>query len=664
MSQTIPSYGQPDQSYKTLNVGAHRKPAPLCGAPSLTWHRAFWKNQENVDVWHRNIDAFLLGIFKECFEIIGRPEKDFRDIDAFLKQQEATPVSPDLFDCPNVDKSERKIYFFRNSSSLREKNPVLRKLDKKERFLRYDIFSLQFNFSGASLSIRAELFHEFWTLTCILDFGMVFPHVYKEGEPETSLEHIIYTEPQHQTITQIAQTIGHVQRLITVRYAAHKDKSIAVDFTEETIGNIARVRDDLVKKFHDMCDNEIFQKANTFALEIIGSSYLFPCDRKIAEFCGSIFGLQIEKDAVIPISTALKAPPKDDASSKKKKRLTIHSLIGNNSYAPGDAHRLIDAAWPFIHELHLIHPDKSINLLERKPEFSGSLFQDRRSLYISSLGRLNPNANYTRGETEPVIYTIFVCNRSRWQIGRLVERMHNLGVCRVAALWNLDRITDAGNQLYDLRMKLDSQTGDGGPQISPAAAAKEISAIQASVEDGGLSYRVERTSYYVKQINNLLPTLRIDRIEGFQPYDQFIRRRLYGTFDFIERMGVVYADLRSEITLQLDRQRTQEFMSLANSIQSNTEAIQAFTENTSAQQKTTNLLLDNAEFLIALPVFYYFGQILGYIFKDFKTLGNLNIAGGSEFFPFILSGIMTFLLLLHFRRRHDDAKKSRKKDRQ
>ena len=184
------------------------------------------------------------------------------------------------------------------------------------------------------------------------------------------------------------------------------------------------------------------------------------------------------------------------------------------------------------------------------------------------------------GKTEPVIYTIFVCNRSRWQIGRLVERMHNLGVCRVAALWNLDRITDAGNQLYDLRMKLDSQTGDGGQQVSPADAAKEISAIQASVADGGLSYRVERASYYVKQINNLLPTLRIHRIEGFQPYDQFIRRRLYGTFDFIERMGVVYADLRSEITLQLDRQRTQEFMSLANNIKSHTEAIEAFTKKT------------------------------------------------------------------------------------
>ena len=120
-------------------------------------------------------------------------------------------------------------------------------------------------------------------------------------------------------------------------------------------------------------------------------------------------------------------------------------------------------------------------------------------------------------------------------------------------------------------------------------------------------------------------------------------------------MGVVYADLRSEITLQLDRQRTQEFMSLANNIKSNTEAIEAFTKKTSAQQTTTNLLLDNAEFLIALPVFYYFGQILIYILKDLKTFEILNISGRSEFFPFILSGIVTFLLILYFRHRHNDT---------
>lgn len=202
-------------------------------------------------------------------------------------------------------------------------------------------------------------------------------------------------------------------------------------------------------------------------------------------------------------------------------------------------------------------------------------------------------------------------------------------------------------------------TGDGLRRILPADAAKEIAAIQASVADGGLSYRVERTRYYVNQINSLLQTLRIVRIEGFQPYDQFIRRRLYGTFDFIERIGVLYADLRSEITLQLDRQRTQEFMSLGNNIKSNTDAIQDFAEQTSARAKTTNLLLDNAEFLIALPVFYYFGKIISDIFLDLAETTDFEFFKDYKTPPFMLSAVITFFLVRYFRRRHENARKVR-----
>ena len=659
MSQTTSSYGQPDESYKALNVGAHRKPAPLCGAPSLTWHRAFWKNQENADDWHRNIDAFLLEVYKRCCELTTLPN---------AKTSYDNPAS---LQCHNIHKNSKTIFLFRHRSCLNNDNPkMLTRLDNSERFLRYDVFSLQIDFLGPSLTIRAELFRELWTLTCILDFDKVFPHEVSETGKEKHLAPIRFSNSKQPTgmnntedkpenkkyndmIVSISEMLYNIQESIIDRFGRHKGRDIPIDLTAEEKSKLRDARSRLVNSFSTFCDHNLLEEANDSALKN-QEFYAPPCNRKIAEFFGSVLGIEIKNDVARVVSTCVAGEP------EKKSRLTIHSLIGNAWYKTSDAHRLIDAAWPFIHELHNVTPANLSS--DRKPEFSGSLFQNRRSLYISSLGRLNPNANYDSGNTEPVIFTIFVCNRSRWQIGRIVERMHNLGVCRVVALWNLDSITDAGNQLYDLRMKLDSQTGDGLQRILPADAAKEIAAIQASVADGGLSYRVERTRYYVNQINSLLQTLRIVRIEGFQPYDQFIRRRLYGTFDFIERIGVLYADLRSEITLQLDRQRTQEFMSLGNNIKSNTDAIQDFAEQTSARTKTTNLLLDNAEFLIALPVFYYFGQILGYILKDLKTLGHLNISGDSEFFPFILSGIMTFLLLLYFRRRHNDTKAGRKKE--
>src|SRR5207237_9236604 len=56
----------------------------------------------------------------------------------------------------------------------------------------------------------------------------------------------------------------------------------------------------------------------------------------------------------------------------------------------------------------------------------------------------------------------------------------------------------------------------------------------------GLSYRIERSRYYVTQFDNNVKLLRIKRLEGDQPYDQFIRRRLGSEFDLIDRLGSRY----------------------------------------------------------------------------------------------------------------------------
>jgi len=57
---------------------------------------------------------------------------------------------------------------------------------------------------------------------------------------------------------------------------------------------------------------------------------------------------------------------------------------------------------------------------------------------------------------------------------------------------------------------------------------------------GGLSYRIERSRFYVQQFEDNVKLLRIQRLEGAQPYDQFIRRRLGSEFDFIDRLGIRY----------------------------------------------------------------------------------------------------------------------------
>jgi len=638
-------YGEADKRYKALNFGAHRKPAPLCGAPSLTWHRAFWKNQEDRQLWYKNIDAFLLALYQQCSNL----DKSLND-----PNNRSNRAS---FQCPNVDKSQNKLYFFRNFSDLgqQDSNFHLEKTPKGEQFLRYDVFSLRFDFWGISLTIRAELFRELWTLTCILDLDSAFQDTIPELD-ETSEE--LKAENRKKTfensshiknndLRTVTRKIDEIQQLISDRFQIHKQRNFVIPLTEDETSRFSSVRATLVDTFSRVCDQFLFTAADTQARKKIGDSYDSPCERKIAEFFGNVIGIQVKNDNAVPISTYVAEPP------GVKQRLTIHALVGDSSYQDGDAHHLIDAAWPFIRELHSMNGSNAVNLVGRKQEISASLFQCRRSLYISTLGRLDPNQNYAAEKTEPVIFTIFTCNRSKWQIGRIIERMHNLGTCRVAALWNLEAITDAGNKLHELRTGVDSAS------VKPADAAERISQIQAEVLDGGLSYRVERSRSYVAQIRNLVSTLRTERIEGFQPYDKFIQRRIFGTFDFIDRVGVLYSDLRSEITLQLDRQRTQQFMTLANNINSTTGAIREFTRTASDQQKTTNLLLDNAEFLIALPVFYYFGKIISDIFLDLAKITGFQFFEDYKTPPFLLSAVITLFLVRYFRRRHENARKVR-----
>jgi hypothetical protein len=97
----------------------------------------------------------------------------------------------------------------------------------------------------------------------------------------------------------------------------------------------------------------------------------------------------------------------------------------------------------------------------------------------------------------------------------------------------------------------------------------------------GLSYRIERSRYYVKQFEDNVTLLRIRRVEGDQPYDQFIRRRLGSEFDFIDRLGIRYERaVRAMATLD------QEYLAIiqnklverANKIQTDIHTIQEWGE--------------------------------------------------------------------------------------
>jgi hypothetical protein len=74
-------------------------------------------------------------------------------------------------------------------------------------------------------------------------------------------------------------------------------------------------------------------------------------------------------------------------------------------------------------------------------------------------------------------------------------------------------------------------------------AHQELNSITGDFLDAtgsGLLYRIERSRYYVQQFDDNVKLLRIKRLEGDQPYGQFIKQRLGSEFDFIDRLGRRY----------------------------------------------------------------------------------------------------------------------------
>ncbi len=99
------------------------------------------------------------------------------------------------------------------------------------------------------------------------------------------------------------------------------------------------------------------------------------------------------------------------------------------------------------------------------------------------------------------------------------------------------RVSEDGN--HDrLRHNLGTQFREIDKKLVQIADLK----LEPSLED-----RVERSRYYVNQFNMTVKALRIDRVEGYQTYQEFVEHRLGPMFDYIDRLG------RKMVRIQQDR---------------------------------------------------------------------------------------------------------------
>ena len=182
-------------------------------------------------------------------------------------------------------------------------------------------------------------------------------------------------------------------------------------------------------------------------------------------------------------------------------------------------------------------------------------------MYVSKLlshtGR-DPS-NTTLQLNNPLVFVLICATPNRWQIGRLVDRLHRIGAARMAALFDLSALNRFSEDIRALHGPVVSEGGAPEDDRLLTALRQEVADIDVAANranttvSGGVSYRVERLRYYRKEISDLLQRLHARRLEGFPPYDEFIGRKLYSTFDFIEGIGVRYEKILNRQRLATNR---------------------------------------------------------------------------------------------------------------
>jgi hypothetical protein len=220
---------------------------------------------------------------------------------------------------------------------------------------------------------------------------------------------------------------------------------------------------------------------------------------------------------------------------------------------------------------------------------------DGRAAYFTTLAPQFPEV--ADNKLIPLEYVLFVNHEyaddevngrvNRWQLGRLVDRIHLLDTVRLASLLYLPSLRQVGQTLSHLDSYINAAREAIDPNLeesNDADTPRDSSGVidqngrsskseqkkrdafkhmetahrlfaritrefnQKTETNTGILYRIERSRYYKEQFSKSLPALRLRRMEGLQKYDDFVERRQGPAFDFIDRLGRRYERATGTIT--------------------------------------------------------------------------------------------------------------------
>jgi hypothetical protein len=554
--------------FASIVTGAHRNAAFRARPPMVVGHVGFWRPLSAIGAPQKGETSS-----KDLAEHKRQARRD--GIDKYLRAiwaaiQAKGKVVPEL--TPNLVAGDLMLLCGR----VNQEGTWCAEADCGVDLKPLQQVTLVFDWHMARVTLRLQQHIEYTTLTSIIDLSR---------EPDDNA-----TRSDHPGLNMLVDALEKLEEKIR---AAKLSKSSTYKDLYETI----------YTKIWNVFYDDILVAAKEQEAEL-GPVF--------ADFRGCVLGppgesLDDDKGG-FDLKTAFGLPFR--RAQRQERRFSPGSGRGWSTFPPVAAPQIVENFWRFI----TVATD---GVDFRQHEFTASRMIGGRAIYASSLG-VQSLFLHTK-QRVPVHYFVYCNTLNRWQIGRMIERICFLGCERLAAMVKFDELRDAGYQLQEVDAKLseardeydrkvkdidiktqeaDKLYGGAIDQLKLRIRLIDQDLQHAAVEvDKDLAYRIERSLNYIEQFRDGIRALRIERIEGYQPYDAFVERRLGPAFNLIAALDIQFKRIMYERNTLF--QRSQEGQATL---------VEITTRNRNDEIQYLQKVADLALWGILVP--YYLGDVL------------------------------------------------------
>lgn len=576
-----PSMERKDIIYPTLMGGAHRKPATTISTPAITQHLVYWVPDEYADVVENNSasgetpDAASVRYTDKRVEWVCNIEEYIWRLFNYLEGKGCQPDSPSL--SVLGDSYPKRLSLLNHSYEYQAHCHRWEKREGISLGTRYNTVRISFVWESMPVTVNFELHNEYFTVSTGIDLSRW---------------------SANKTWPDPSKLPGRNAKLL---FAA------ICEFNE-----FAKERYEEVNKSGKRVERDEDDKLLEVPYRIIYLTIWRSLHRQIFSRPFTEVGINKLNGVCADFRYFIATRGTDQfilLPGHYKKDIELEKY----HFTPAAYRYCVETIRPFL----------KLSAGQLLPEYTFSRLLQGACVHGSALGAAPIELEKDK---KPVMDFLIFTHSDKWQIGRLIDLGNTLGTLRIAALYDIDNLNNANVELRTLEEKVEKAHEDASKAITRNdKAARQIKTDQnpkgesrilnetsnfnekllklseANIK-GGLPYRVERSRYYRQQFLDLITVLRIRRIEGSQPYDEFVDRRLSATYDFIRMVGVRYVRVQQTIAA-LNRQLTnRELLRLQDRIHEWTVAIGKVQEN-------AEILF----FLILCP--YYASYTLIHIFR-------------------------------------------------